>query len=86
MSGVTPPDSRSDSWHWRTRDEKLDVWPGRHQDLGATWGPEATKFAVHAPEGGVSLTPYAAVRAWIARVEALPGFIPMPASPIPETV
>ncbi len=45
MSRVTP-----ESWHWRTRDEKLDVWPGRHQDLGATWGPEATNFAVHAPE------------------------------------
>lgn len=43
-------------------------------------------YVAHAPEGGVSLAPYAAVRAWIARVEALPGFIPMPASPIPETV
>lgn len=41
-------------------------------------------YAAHAPEGGVSLAPYPAVRAWIARVEALPGFIPMPASPIPE--
>jgi glutathione S-transferase len=41
-------------------------------------------YVAHAPEGGVSLAPYPAVRAWIARVEALPGFIPMPASPIPE--
>lgn len=41
-------------------------------------------YVAHAPEGGVSLVPYPAVRAWIARVEALPGFIPMPASPIPE--
>jgi len=45
MSRVTP-----ERWHWRTRDEKLDVWPGRHQELGATWGPEATNFAVWAPE------------------------------------
>jgi len=41
-------------------------------------------YVAHAPEGGVSLAPYPAVRAWIARVQALPGFIPMPASPIPE--
>ena len=39
-----------ESWAWRTRDETLDVWPGRHQELGATWGPEATNFAVSAPE------------------------------------
>ena len=31
-----------------------------------------------APEGGVDLAPYAHVRAWIARVEALPGVKPMP--------
>lgn len=41
-------------------------------------------YVAHAPEGGVSLAPYPAVRAWIARIEALPGFVPMPASPIPE--
>ena len=29
-------------------------------------------------EGGVPLTPYPAVRAWVERVTALPGFIPMP--------
>lgn len=43
-------------------------------------------YVAHAPEGGVSLAPYAAVQAWIARVEALPGFMPMPASPIPDTL
>ncbi len=26
------------------------VWPGSYQPLGATWGPEATNFAVHAPD------------------------------------
>ena len=31
-----------------------------------------------APEGGVDLAPYAQVRAWIARVEALPGVMAMP--------
>jgi glutathione S-transferase len=38
-------------------------------------------YVAHAPEGGVSLAPYAHVRAWLARVEALPGFTPMAATP-----
>lgn len=29
-------------------------------------------------EGGVSLDPYPAIRAWIERIKALPGFLPMP--------
>ena len=29
-------------------------------------------------EGGISLEPYLAVKAWVERVKALPGFIPMP--------
>lgn len=33
-----------------------------------------------APEGGVSLEPYPNVRAWLSRLEALPGFVPMPAA------
>ncbi|MCJ2049754.1 glutathione S-transferase family protein [Methylobacterium sp. J-070] len=41
-------------------------------------------YVAHAPEGGVPLEPYPAVRAWIARVQALPGFTPMPAPPSPE--
>jgi glutathione S-transferase len=40
-------------------------------------------YVAHAPEGGVSLDAYAAVRAWLARVEALPQFVPMPASAPP---
>ncbi len=32
-------------------------------------------------EGNVSLDPYPAVRAWIARVEALPGYVAMPGLP-----
>lgn len=40
-------------------------------------------YVAHAPEGGLSLAPYAAVRGWLQRVEALPGFVPMPDSPLP---
>lgn len=39
-------------------------------------------YTVTAPEGGVSLDPYPRVRQWLARVEALPRFIPMPRTPI----
>ena len=34
-------------------------------------------YTAHAPEGGVSLQPYALLRAWLARIEALPGFVGM---------
>ncbi|WP_334188157.1 glutathione S-transferase family protein [Noviherbaspirillum sp.] len=37
----------------------------------------AYSYIAHAPEGGVSLEPYANVRAWLGRVAALPGFVPM---------
>jgi glutathione S-transferase len=40
-------------------------------------------YVAHAPEGGIPLTPYPAIQAWLARIEKLPGFKPMPASPIP---
>lgn len=34
-------------------------------------------YTAHAPEGGISLDPYPGLRAWLARVEALPGFVGM---------
>jgi glutathione S-transferase len=43
-------------------------------------------YTAHAPEGGVSLDPYGHVRAWLARIKALPGFIPMRSSAAPEPV
>ncbi len=39
-------------------------------------------YTAHAPEGGIALDAYPLLRAWLARVEALPGFVPMPASAI----
>ncbi len=35
-------------------------------------------YIAHAPEGNVSLDAYPNVRAWLARIEALPGFVGMP--------
>ena len=41
-------------------------------------------YTAHAPEGGVGLAPYAQLRAWLARIEALPGFVGLVHSPVPE--
>jgi glutathione S-transferase len=40
-------------------------------------------YVAHAPEGGILLDPFPEVRAWLGRVEALPGFYAMPRSPVP---
>lgn len=39
-------------------------------------------YTAHAPEGGVSLDAYPALRDWLRRVEALPGFSPMAVSAV----
>lgn len=41
----------------------------------------AYTYIAHAPEGGLSLDAYPAIRAWVARIEGLPGFVPMPGAP-----
>jgi glutathione S-transferase len=40
----------------------------------------AHSYIAHAPEGGISLEPYPHIRGWLKRIEALPRFLPMPAS------
>lgn len=35
-------------------------------------------YTVFAPEGGISLRPFPAVRAWLRRIEALPRYLPIP--------
>lgn len=40
-------------------------------------------YIARAPEGGISLDSYPAVCAWLARIEALPGFLPMIELPLP---
>ncbi len=39
-------------------------------------------YTARAPEGNVDLQPYPAVRAWLARIEALPGFVPFRQTPV----
>lgn len=38
-------------------------------------------YIAHAPEGGIALDPYPQIRAWLARIEALTGFVPMQRTP-----
>lgn len=40
-------------------------------------------YTAHAPEGGIRLDPWPQLRAWLQRVEALPGFVGMQRSPLP---
>ena len=39
-------------------------------------------YIARAPEGNVSLQPYPNLRAWLARIEALPRFVPMVKTPV----
>lgn len=39
-------------------------------------------YTAHAPEGSVTLDPFANIIAWLKRIEALPGFVPMQASKV----
>lgn len=41
-------------------------------------------YISHVPEGGISLDPYPNIKAWLARIEAQPGFVGMVRSPEPE--
>jgi len=40
-------------------------------------------YTAHAPEGGIALAPWPRLRAWLQRVEALPGFVGLVHSPLP---
>ena len=41
-------------------------------------------YTAHAPEGGVSLAPYPRLRRWLDRIEALPRFVALGRSAVPE--
>jgi glutathione S-transferase len=42
----------------------------------------AYTYIAHAPEGNVALDAYPSIRAWLARIEAMPGFVPMVSTPV----
>lgn len=62
--------------------ERLEAHLASRDWLAAAY-PTVADIALYsylagAPEGNVDLAPYAAVRAFLQRVEALPGFVPFP--------
>lgn len=64
-------------------DEHLATQPFLAGDAPTIADVAIYTYTAHAPEGGVSLDPYGHVRAWLARVEDLPGFVPMQRTPFP---
>ena len=73
--------------HWLF--ERMEAGLVQSKGLWLVTGPLPTvadvalyTYTAHAPEGGVSLDSYAALRRWIERVEALPGFVPMASSAV----
>ena len=60
---------------------KLDAWLATHEWLAADRYTIADlgvfPYVSMAPEGGYDLERFPAIRAWIARVQAQPGFVPM---------
>ena len=64
----------------------MDGTLGKHHFLvgdSATLADVAAySYISAAPEGNVDLSEYTNVRAWLARIEALPGFVPFPKSAV----
>lgn len=42
-------------------------------------------YISHVPEGGIDLSPYPSIRAWLERIQSHPRFIGMARSPLPES-
>jgi glutathione S-transferase len=89
ICGWTPADSPRRAGLPRLRErahEALRVMEGHLQShawfSGERYGIADTALHAYthvAPQGGVLLAPYPAIRGWIARVEATPRFVPMAA-------
>jgi len=61
----------------------LEPWLAARDYLVEGDGPTIADVGLYsyialAPEGGIELTPYPNLCAWLARIEALPRFLPMP--------
>ena len=63
----------------------MNVELGKHEFLAGSRPTIADianyTYIAHAPEGGVLLDDYPKVRAWLLRIEALPGFVAMARTP-----
>jgi len=78
--------------HERTKTIAYGLFDVMEQELATrSWlaGADVTiadiagySYIAHAPEGDVSLEPYPHIRAWLKRIEGLPGFVAMKATAI----
>ena len=59
-------------------EEELDAFAYLAADHPTLADLACYAYVAHAPEGGIGLDGYPRIKAWLARVEALPGFHPMP--------
>ena len=66
-------------------DRELAARPYLASDAATIADVALYAYTALAPEGGVGLEPYPHVRAWLARIEALPGFVRMKSSQAPVT-
>jgi glutathione S-transferase len=64
-------------------DKELEKRPFLAGDAPTIADVALYSYTAVAPEGGVPLDPYGHVRAWLARIEALPGFVAMRSSQPP---
>lgn len=67
---------------FRVMEEELAERPFLAGDRATIADVANYSYIAHSPEGNVSLEDYPNLRAWLARVEALPGFVPMPRTAI----
>jgi glutathione S-transferase len=69
-------------WAFERLDKELDGRDWFVGDAPTIADVAIYSYTAHAPEGNVSLKPYPNIRNWLARVEALPGFVAMQATKI----
>ena len=67
---------------FKVMDEQLAARPFLVGDNPTLADVANYSYVARAPEGKISLEPYPKLRAWLARVEALPGFVAMIKSPV----
>jgi glutathione S-transferase len=67
---------------FRVMDSELARMPFLADDTATIADVANYTSIAHAPEGNVPLEYYHNIRAWLARVEALPGFVPMQRTPV----
>ncbi|MBT9455679.1 MAG: glutathione S-transferase family protein [Burkholderiaceae bacterium] len=77
---VTPQSQATGHRLFAVMEAELSVHPFLVGDSRSLADISLYSYTSQAPIGGISLADYPHIRAWLARVEALPGFIPLPSA------